>query len=111
MLPGAHRPPVAAESRHTAAVPTTPKAALGPLLVAVLAGLAHLFVGFFYLTGGLVIPGPVLIPLWLLWLALAFWLVQLAVRRSWWTPVVPLTAAAFLVVLLVVGDQLLGWQA
>ena len=36
----------------------------GPLAVAVLAGVLHLVVGFFYLAGGLVIPGYVLLPLW-----------------------------------------------
>jgi hypothetical protein len=83
----------------------------GPLVLAGLAGLAHLVVGYFYLAGGLVIPGYVLIPMWLLWLVLAAWLVRLAVQRSWWTPLIPLTAAGLLVLLLVVGDQVLGWQA
>ena len=83
----------------------------GPLIVAVLSGVALLVVGYFYLVGGLVIPGYVLIPMWLLWLVLAAWLVRLAVQRSWWTPLIPLTAAGLLVLLLVVGDQVLGWQA
>ena len=84
---------------------------VGPLVVAALAGAAHLVVGDFYLVGGLVIPGPVLIPLWLLWLVLAVFLVRLAVLRSWWTPLIPVGAAAFLVLVLIVGDQLFGWQA
>jgi hypothetical protein len=83
----------------------------GPLVVAVLAAVAHLVVGYFYLAGGLVIPGYVLIPLWLLWLVLAAVLVRLAVRRSWWTPAVPLVAAAVFVLVLVVGEQAFGWQA
>jgi hypothetical protein len=83
----------------------------GPLVLAGVAGLAHLVVGWFYLAGGLVIPGAVLIPLWILWLALAAWLVRLAVRRSWWTPAVPLVAAAVFLLVLVVGEQALGWQA
>ncbi|MGY1605821.1 MULTISPECIES: hypothetical protein [unclassified Geodermatophilus] len=83
----------------------------GPLVVAALAGLAHLAVGWFYLAGGLVVPGAVLVPLWLLWLALAVWLVRLAARRSWWTPVVPVVAAAVFVLVLVVGERVLGWQA
>ena len=92
-------------------VPTDTARSTGPLVVAVLAGLAHLVVGYFYLAGGLVIPGYVLIPLWILWLVLAAWLLRLAVRRSWWTPVVPVTAAAVLVLTVVVGGNLLGWQA
>ncbi len=82
----------------------------GPLVLAGLAGLAHLVIGYFYLAGGLVIPGVVLIPLWLLWLALAAWLVRLAIRRSWWTPLVPTLAAVVFVLVLVVGEQALGWQ-
>jgi hypothetical protein len=92
-------------------VPTdTARPAAGPLLLAALAGLAHLAVGWFYLAGGLVIPGAVLVPLWLLWLGLAAWLARLALRGSWWTPVVPVLAAAVFVLVLVVGEQVLGWQ-
>ena len=83
----------------------------GPLVLAGLAALAHLVMGYFYLAGGLVIPGYVLFPLWAVWLLLAWLLVRLAVRRSWWTPVVPITAAALFVAVLVVGDRVLGWQA
>lgn len=83
----------------------------GPVVLAVVAGAAHLVVGYFYLAGGLVIPGQVLFPLWILWAALAVWLVRLASGRSWWTPVVPGIAAVAFITVLVVGDQVLGWQA
>jgi hypothetical protein len=92
-------------------VPTDTARSTGPLLVAVLAGLAHLVVGYFYLAGGLVVPGYALIPLWVLWLVLAAVLVRLAVRRSWWTPAVPVAAAAVLVLVIVLGEQVFGWQA
>ena len=92
-------------------MPTDTARSTGPLLVAVLAGLAHLVVGWFYLAGGLVVPGYALIPLWLLWLVLAAVLVRLAVRRSWWTPAVPVAAAVVLVLVVVLGEQVLGWQA
>jgi hypothetical protein len=95
---------------HDAAVQTDTRST-GPLIVAGFAGLAHLLVGYFYLAGGLVIPGPALIPLWLFWLALAVWLVQLAVRGSWWTALVPVVAAAVFVLVLVVGEQAFGWRA
>ncbi|TQN42465.1 hypothetical protein FHU33_1865 [Blastococcus colisei] len=91
-------------------MPTTPQAALGPLLVAGLAGAAHLVVGFFYLTSGLVVPLYALLPLWLVWVVLALWLVRLAILRSWWTPVVPVTAAAVLTLTLILGGTVLGWQ-
>ena len=82
----------------------------GPLVVAVLAGVLHLVVGFYYLAGGLVIPGYVLIPLWIVWVLLAWWLVTLARRYSWWTPLPPVAAAVLFVVVLTVGEQVLGWR-
>lgn len=83
----------------------------GPLAVAVLAGVLHLVVGFYYLAGGLVIPGYVLAPLWVVWFLLAWWLVTLARRGSWWTPLPAIAAAALFVVVITVGEQVLGWQA
>ncbi|MGY1842713.1 hypothetical protein [Modestobacter sp. SYSU DS0875] len=83
----------------------------GTLLLAAVAGAAHLVVGYFYLVSGLAVPLYALLPLWLAWLALAVWLVRLAAARSWWTPLVPLAAAVLLVLSLVVGGNLLGWQA
>jgi hypothetical protein len=84
---------------------------VGPLVLATVSGAAHLVVGWFYLVGGLVIPGPVLIPLWLVWLVLAVLLVRTASRRSWWTPAAPVTAAVVLVAVVVLGDVVFGWQA
>lgn len=96
---------------HAAAVQIDAARPTGPIVLAVLAGIGHLVVGYFYLAGGLVIPGPVLVVLWLFWLVLAAVLVRLSLNGSWWTPVVPLVAAAVLVLSLVVGGNLLGWQA
>lgn len=92
-------------------MPTSPRTAAGPLVLGGLAGLAHLVVGYFYAAGGLVIPGYALLPLWLFWVVLALWLVRLVILRSWWTPAVPVVAAAVLALSLVVGGNLLGWQA
>ena len=108
---GSDRALIGAFSRHTPAVQTDTARSTGPLIVAVLAGIAHLVVGYFYLAGGLVIPGPVLVVLWLVWLVMAAVLVRWALRRSWWTPAIPVAAAVLFVVVLVVGEQALGWQA
>jgi hypothetical protein len=81
----------------------------GPLVVAALAGLAHLVGGLFYLAGGLVVPGHVLIPLWIVWIVLAAVLVRLAMRDSWWTPAVPVGAMALFLVVITVGENALGW--
>jgi hypothetical protein len=58
-----------------------------------------------------VVPGAVLIPLWILWLALAALLVWLAVRGSWWTIAIPLAAAVIFVLTVVLGEQVFGWTA
>ena len=60
----------------------------------------HLVVGFYYLAGGLVVPGYVLVPLWVVWFLLAWWLVTLARRNSWWTPLAPVAAAVLFVVVI-----------
>ncbi|CCG04069.1 hypothetical protein [Blastococcus saxobsidens] len=92
-------------------MPTTTSGAPGPLLLAALAAVAHLVVGYFYVVSGLAVPLYALLPLWLLWLVLALVLIRLTVLRSWWTPLVPVGAAALLVGTVVAGDSLLGWQA
>ena len=96
-------------TRHTA--PVAPRTrSRAPLALTVLAGVLHLVVGFYYLAGGLVIPGYVLVPLWIIWLLLAWWLVTLARRRSWWTPLPAIVAAVLFLVVLTVGEQVLGWR-
>ncbi|MGY2075263.1 hypothetical protein [Blastococcus sp. SYSU DS0828] len=76
-----------------------------------MAGAAHVVVGYFYLASGLVVPRYALLPLWVLWLLPAVLLARLATTRYWWTPLVPVGAAALLVLAVVAGDQFLGWQA
>jgi hypothetical protein len=83
----------------------------GPWIVAGLAAAAHLVVGLFYAVSGLAIPLYALVPLWIFWVALAFYLLKLAIRRSWWTPIIPVIAAAVLVLTATVGDAFLGWTA
>ena len=79
-------------------------------LIEMLIFLVILVVGYFYLAGGLVIPGYVLLPLWAVWALLAWWLVTLARRNSWWTPLAPVAAAVLFVLVITVGEQVLGWR-
>lgn len=81
------------------------------IAVAVAAGVAHLLVGYVYLVSGLAVPFYALFPLWAWWLVLAGVLVRLAVRRSWWTAVVPVVAAVTWVLVVLGGGELLGWTA
>ncbi|MCV2487975.1 hypothetical protein OF117_01250 [Geodermatophilus sp. YIM 151500] len=80
-----------------------------PLALAVVSAVGHLVVGWFYAAGGLVIPGAWLFSLWAFWVLLAVLLVRLARRRSWWTPAVPLAAAAVFAGVLQFGERVLGW--
>ncbi len=63
------------------------------VVVAVLALVLMLPIGFFYLTSGLVVPGPWLFLLWALYLALVVLAIRLTMRRSWWVAAVPVGAA------------------
>ena len=91
-------------------MPTDTGRAPGPIVVAVLAGVLHLGAGYFYLASGLVVPGYALIPLWVWWIVLAVVLVRLALRGSWWTPVVPVVAAVTWFAVVYGGEALLGWK-
>ncbi len=93
------------------ASPAGERSPVGPWIVAGLAAAAHLVVGFFYAVSGLAIPLYALVPLCVLWVALALWLLRLAIRRSWWTPAVPVVAAAVLVLAATAGGAFLGWTA
>lgn len=91
------------------APPSTRSRPLGPLVLAALAGVAHLAVGSLYAASGLLAPGWAVVLLGLWWGVLAVVLVQLGRRGSWWTPAVPVAAAASWWLALTAGEQLLGW--
>ena len=83
----------------------------GRVVVAVVALLLMVPIGFFYLSSGLVVPGPWLFLLWALWLALAVLAVWLARRRSWWVAAVPVGAALLWWAFLSAGEAVFGWTA
>jgi hypothetical protein len=91
-------------------VPTATSRPAGPFVLAGVAGLAHLLVGYLYLASGLVVPGYALVPLWIWWAVQAWFLVRLARRSSWWTPLVPLVALTSWWLVLTLGESLLGWR-
>ena len=83
----------------------------GTWVVAGLSGVAHLVVGVFYLSSGLVAPLWAIAVLLVWWVLLAVQLSRLALRGSWWTPAVPVVAFATWYVVLTAGERLLGWTA
>jgi hypothetical protein len=83
----------------------------GTWVLAGLSAAAHLVVGVFYLSSGLVAPLWAVAVLAVWWLLLAVQLSRLALRGSWWTPAVPVVAFATWYVVLTVGERVLGWTA
>jgi hypothetical protein len=88
---------------------TSPSA--GTWVVAGLSAAAHLVVGVFYVSSGLVAPGWAVAVLLVWWVLLAVQLSRLALHGSWWTPAVPVVGFASWYVVLTVGERLLGWTA
>ena len=92
-------------------MPTSAVRAPGPIVVAVLAAATHLAVGVFYAASGLLAPLYAIVVLWAWWLLLAWVLVRLALRGSWWTAAVPVVALGTWWLVLTLGEQWLGWAA
>lgn len=74
-----------------------------------LAAALMVLVGFVYLTSGLVVPAAWLVPLWLLWIGLAWWTLRLRYQRV--ALLIPLLGIALWFGYLTLGDRLLGWTA
>jgi small-conductance mechanosensitive channel len=79
------------------------------LVVAVLAAVAQLVIGYFYLASGLMAPGWAVAGLLVAWLLLTALAVRLAIHRSWWMAAVPVATAALWFAVMSAGDAWLGW--
>lgn len=79
-------------------------------LATVLGFALHLVVGFFYISAGLVVPGPWLFALWALWAVMAAVAVARR-RRPLFVLATPFVAVALLLVAVSLGGRFLGWQA
>ncbi|MFF0990923.1 hypothetical protein [Kocuria nitroreducens] len=78
---------------------------------AVIAALAQLMTGYFYMASGLMAPLWAVLLLGLWWLSLTYAGVQLVKRRSYLVLLVPVVAAVTWLAVMVFGDQVLGWTA
>lgn len=72
--------------------------------------LMHLMVGVFYLSSGLVAPSYAVLPLWAVWIALAY-LLWRERRRVAVALSIPFVAAFVWGGVMWIGDRLLGWTA
>ena len=91
---------------HAAVMTDSPA---GPRIAAVIALLAMVPVGFFYLASGLLVPGPWLFLLWVLFLVIVSVGVRLFRRRSNLLLAVPVVAAVVWLGTLTAGEAWLGW--
>ena len=94
-----------------ATVPQSGARPVWKLVLGFVALAAHLVVGFFYLTAGLVAPLYGLIVLWIAWLALLVLAIWMLRRRTLWILLVPVVAFGILVGGISLGEALLGWTA
>jgi hypothetical protein len=80
-------------------------------VAAVVAWLAMVPVGFLYAASGLLVPGPWLFLMWLLYAAALAATVLLTRRRSYWVLVPPVVGAAAWFALVSLGEAYWGWTA
>ena len=83
----------------------------GPVVLGVLAGVAHLVPGYFIAVSGLVAPLWAIVLMGVAWLLLALLLFRMVERRSWWTPAIPVLAMAMWFATITAGGAYLGWEA
>jgi hypothetical protein len=81
----------------------------GRLAAAIVALLAMAPVGFFYAASGLLVPGPWLYLMWLLYLVLLWLAIWLARRGSFTVLVVPVAGAAAWWSVISLGEAYWGW--
>ena len=81
----------------------------GPLAAAIVALLAMAPVGFFYAASGLLVPGPWLYLMWLLYLVLLGLAVWLTRRGSYAVLAVPVVAAVAWWGIISLGETYAGW--
>jgi hypothetical protein len=89
--------------------PAVERRSAGPTVAAVVALLAMVPVGFFYAASGLLVPGPWLFLLWVLFVVLVVVAVLLARRRSYWVLAVPVLGGGFWWGFVSAGEAWLGW--
>jgi len=89
--------------------PAVERRSAGPTAAAVVALLAMVPVGFFYAASGLLVPGPWLFLLWVVFLVLVSVGVRLFRRRSYLVLAVPVVAAALWFGTLSAGEAWFGW--
>ena len=81
------------------------------VVAVVIAALAQLVTGFYYLASGLMAPFWAIVLLGLWWVVLTLVGVQLVKRRSYLVLLVPVVAAATWFGVMAFGGSVLGWTA
>jgi len=71
----------------------------------------YLIVGYFYLFTGLMAPVPWVAALWIVWVGGLMLIVRWRTRRPYAVLIIPFAAMGLWMLVLWLGDQLLGWTA
>jgi hypothetical protein len=83
--------------------------AVAAVVVAVVAWLAMVPVGFFYAASGLLVPGPYLFLMWAAYVVLLVAAVLLTRRRSYWVLAVPVVGGGLWWGVISLGERYLDW--
>ena len=83
----------------------------GRSVLVVVAAVGQVLVGVLYLASGLVVPYPWVFGMWALWVGWSGVLLQIARSATIWSPLVPVASLATWVLIVLMGERVLGWTA
>jgi hypothetical protein len=89
----------------------TPLASVVRRVLVALGLLGYVATGFVYVAAGLVVPGPWLVVLIVIWLVGLWFVAVHTARRSWWVVASGPLALAFWWGYVTLGELLFGWTA
>jgi hypothetical protein len=78
-------------------------------LLGIVGLVAYAATGILYLASGLLVPGPWIVVLWVIWIAGLYLTVRLFRDARHWTPVVAVAAANFWWLFVTLGENMFGW--
>lgn len=100
-------PPEGTATKRAGGIRRVARVAVGVAAVLAQVALAFYYVGLTILT----VPSPWFYLLWVAWAAEVIVVIWLAIRHTWWAPLVPLVSLVAVLVLYEYGNTNLGWGA
>jgi len=72
---------------------------------------AYAATAFLYIGSGLIVPGPWIVVLWVIWIAGLYLTTRVFRGARHWTPVVAVGAVSFWWLFVTLGENMFGWTA